>query len=187
MVAEDPRAAVAPRVVYRHAVESFIKFVIDRRGLRTDDFVSSLRAQGLSLDARGDLELERMDLLVELTAARFGPGRPRDEVLEEMGREQLRGFAESLVGRSLFFVLRRFGVRRSMLRTAENFRTVANCTSVDTRELGPTHLELTFRPLSRQPAFLRGVLGESMRVLGAPRFTLEHEVVPEGDRYTLRW
>lgn len=177
----------AGRVIYRHAVESFIKHVIDRHSLRTRELVVALAAHGVELDSEKDLLVEQMDRLIELTAERFSPGRPRAEVLEEMGREQLRGFAESLVGKSLFFVLRRFGVRRSMLRTAENFTTVGNFSTVEAREVGPTHLVLDMRPVSRQPTFVVGLLGESMRLLGVSEFSIAHEVMGDGDRYVIRW
>ena len=180
---------LTPRVVFRHTVESFIRDVLQRRALLAPDFVSTLAAQGIDVNKPRDLPRERWWSLLELTAERIAPGKPRGQNMELIGREMVRAFADGLVGRGLFMVLRIMGPRRAVLRMAENFRTADNFSSVSVREIGPRHLEVAYTPVAGMPELVLGILSESMTLIGVknPRVVFELTPSSDGAIYSLRW
>lgn len=180
---------LTPRVVFRHTVESFIRDVLQRRELLTPDFVAALAGKGIDVNKPRDLPRERWWALLELTAERIAPGRTRAENMELIGREMVRAFADGLVGRGLFMLLRIMGPRRAMLRTAENFRAADNFSSASVREVGKHHLELVYTPVAGMPELVLGILAESMTLIGVknPRVVFELTPSSDGATYSLQW
>ena len=180
---------LTPRVVFRHTVESFIRDVLQRRELLTPDFVAALATKGVEVARPRDLPRESWWALLELTAERIMPGRPREQNLELIGREMVRAFADGLVGRGLFMLLKIMGPRRAVLRTAENFRTADNFSSVSVREVSRNHLELAYTPVAGMPELVLGILSESMTLIGIKNPQVVYELTPSSDGaiYSLRW
>jgi len=168
-------------VIFRHTVEAFFSEVVDRLHLFTHD---ELRAQDLWPPR--DVDIFAWVTLLRTTAARLRPDAPVDDALEEVGREMVRGFAESLTGRSLFGLLRMLGPRRAMLRLAENYRTADSVTEVVTTQVSPTHMRLAYSDTGGVPTYMKGVLAESLERIGVDARIAFIEAA-EGATFDVRW
>lgn len=176
----------AEGVIFRHTVEAFVARVIVRSGLLSLEFDRELRELGVDVHRPRDVDLPTWTRLVRATARRLSPQKPEDEALEEVGREMLRGFAASLVGRGLMFVLRRLGPRRALLRMPDNYRSADSVTKVTARELSSTEIELTFNSTGEMPTYVRGLMLETLAQLETPA-TATWEVRPEGTVFKISW
>jgi uncharacterized protein (TIGR02265 family) len=179
---------MAEGVIYRHTVEAFIERVLLRRGLLSLEFDRELKALGVDASRPAELKLETWLALLKASARRLGPDRSEDDALEDVGREMLRGYIDGLVGRALFTVLRLIGPRRALLRMAENFHTADSITSVTARELGPSSIELEFKPVFGIPTYTRGVLLEALVLLRAKDAKVEFKDLPtDATLFTVSW
>lgn len=169
-------------VIYRHTVDAFVDRILVRRGLLTDDFARQLEALGLDVGRTTGLELETWADVVRAVAARLSPDKAPDDALEQVGREMLIGFSESLAGRGLFLLLRLIGPRRALLRMSENFQSADSVTRVSSSLVGERAVELVFSTTGHMPTYVRGLILEALRQLEAraPSVTFE-----EGDDATV--
>ena len=163
-------------VIYRHTVEAFVERVLIRRELVTPEFSSALLKIGLDVENPKEVNLETWALLVRATAARLCPGRPDAEALETVGHEMLAGYSESLVGRSLFLLLRLLGPQRAMLRMPENYHSADSISRIETRTLSPHAVELSFNTTGGLSDYVRGLLLEMLKQVKArnPVVTFAH-------------
>lgn len=174
-------------VIYRHAVESFVNGVILRHGLLSLEFEKELRALGLDVSHPREVDLETWTKLMRAVSARLSPGKSEAEALERVGREQLRGFFDSLVGKGLYLLLRLMGPHRTVRRMAENYRSADSITEVTTHQLGPCRYELIFNTTGGMPDYVRGLLHEAMLMLNVKDPQLTFEVRADGTAFTLWW
>lgn len=145
-------------VIYRHSVESFVERVLQRRGLLSPDFIRELKALGVDVEKPTEVDLATWARLVRATAAKLSPSKDIDAALEDVGLETIAGYLESLVGRSLFVLLRLFGPRRALLRMQENYHSADSITRIDARALSPTSVELVFNTTGGTPTYVRGLM-----------------------------
>lgn len=180
---------MAEGVIYKHSVEAFINQVVIRRGLLSLEFDKELRALGCDVSRPREMKLEPWVAMLRATARRLLPGAAEVAALEEVGREMLRGYAEGLVGRALFMVLRLSGPRRALLRIGENFRTADSITEVKAVERGPTAIDLEFNDVvGGVPDYVRGVLLESLVLLKVKTGTVTSQSRPGGGvLFEVRW
>ena len=122
------------------------------------------------------------------SAKRLSPQKSEADALNDLGREQLRGYMEGLVGRALLMVVRLIGPRRTMLRMMENYRTADSVTEVRSTELSPTAIDLEFSSDFDMPTFIRGVLEETLVVLRAKDPKVEFEKQASGSTvFSVSW
>lgn len=151
----------AEGVIYRHTVEAFLERVVLRRQLLTS---AVLRARGL-WPAR-DLPLAQWVALLEEVAGLLAPAAPRDEALEQVGRELIRGYAETLVGRSVQLVARLLGPQRALLRLSDSFGTADSTSQVSARAEGPRQVRIEFGDDAGTPTYLEGIFRQLLEALG---------------------
>ncbi|MBL8913612.1 MAG: DUF2378 family protein [Archangium sp.] len=173
-------------VIYRHTVEAFVQRVITRAGLLSIDFSRELLALGLDVHRCRDVDLATWSQVVRATAKRMSPGKSEDAALEDVGRAMLVGFAESLVGKGLMFILRRLGARHALLRMPQNYRSADSVTEVTAREVSPFTVELTFNTTGGMPTYVRGLMLETLHQLKAEG-TVSFDARPLGTVFTVSW
>lgn len=178
---------MAEGVIYRHTVEAFVERVLTRRALLTPEFRAELRALGLDAAAPKEVNLETWALLVRAVAARLCPGKPEAEALETVGREMLAGYSESLVGRSLFVLLRLLGPQRAMMRMAENYHSADSITRVEARALTAGSVELAFNTTGGLSHYVRGLLLEMLARLKARTPTVTFAHIGEREVFVVSW
>lgn len=167
-----PTSGSAPAksgVIYRHTAQAFFEQVLARRGLLSKALVDRLRALGVDPAKPRDVELTTWWKVVRLGAEALSPQKPLEEAFRDLGREVLRGYESSLVGKTSFLVLRMMGPRRAVTRLAESFRQSDDFTQVEVRELGPqkTLVRFTVPGGLPYPWYTEGVLLEGLALLGA--------------------
>jgi uncharacterized protein (TIGR02265 family) len=171
--------SAAPPVVYSHTVQAVLSRVFARRSLLTGPVVARLAALGVDVKHPRDVPVEAWRPVVRLAAETIAPGQPDEDAFREVGREMMRGFEATALGKAVFLVMRLFGNRRGMLRLAEQYRTADNATRVETRELNPTTIELRFTVEGGipHPTYNQGILMEALHLLNAksPRVTWQAE------------
>jgi uncharacterized protein (TIGR02265 family) len=179
------------RVVYSHTVEALISRLFERHGLLEGRVLERLRELGVDPQRPRDTPVHVWRQVVRLAAEVVAPGQPEEDALREVGREMIRGFEASLVGRSLFIVVRLMGVRRTLERVAQNYRTADNATQVTTRTISANEMELCFTVEDGIPfpSYTEGILIEGAR-LGGAKSELKVEYVvqsPNEVTYRVRW
>ncbi len=169
------------RIIYRHTVEAFLTRVFARRNLLRGAVLEKLTALGIDPKRPRDVSPEAWWPVVRLAADTIAPGKSEAEAFREVGQEMLRGFEASVIGKSLFLVMRVLGTKRAMLKMADHYRTADNITRVEAKDLGPTEVELRFDVDGGTPfpTYTQGILLEGIRLVGgkAPRV----DVRAEGD------
>lgn len=157
--------------------------VIQRHRLFTHDELVALKAE-----PPRDLSLEQWMTLLHETARRLAPGLPELERLELLGREVLRGYRDTLVGRSLLFVARLAGPQGILLRIADSYRTADSFTVVRAEKVGPREVHLVFNTDFGVPTYIRGILSEALVVLEERTHSVAFTPEPGGGtRFIIRW
>lgn len=177
-------------VIYRHTADAFFKQVLARKGLLTPEFLATLAALGIDPKKPRDVDVATWWKVIEAAARVIAPGQPLDEALREVGREVLRGFEASLVGRTAMMVLRMLGHRRAVTKLAESFKSADNVTTVEVLETTPTRARVRYTVVGglRFPTYSEGVLVEGLERLGAKSPRVEHAVEPGGAVvYVMTW
>ncbi|MFZ5445882.1 MAG: DUF2378 family protein [Myxococcota bacterium] len=170
-------------VIFKHTVDAFLQQVVLRRKL-----LSARELESFQLQRARDVDLETWVKLLKLSAQRLSPHKNEADALEDVGREMLRGYAEGMVGRGLFIVLRLLGPKKALVRMADNYRTADNMTSAKVVDRGPTEVEVEFNSTGGMPTYVRGVISESLVLLDVAGATVDLvSETPEGTRYAVRW
>lgn len=104
---------------------------------------------------------------IELVAAELSPGAPRERAHWIAGERFLEGFAQTLMGRAMFGLLRVLGPRRTLLRMERNFRTGNNYLRMRTEELGVGRIRLHVEDHVEEPEYLAGILCFGGQEVGA--------------------
>lgn len=101
-----------------------------------------------------------------------------DDRIRQLGRLFVRSFVQSGLGLAVFSFAKVLGVRRTLMRTGRNFRTVANYADAEVTEVGPKEVRIRtfvieeFLPHVGEAGaaivdYRRGTLEEICAVLGA--------------------
>jgi uncharacterized protein (TIGR02265 family) len=147
-------------VIFRHTVEAFLGRVVQRKNL-----LSAVELRELGLERARDVDLVTWVKLVKSVAKRMSPGKSEEKALEDVGREMVRGFADGMVGRGLFLVLRLLGPKKALGRMMDNYRTADSMTVIKVTDRGPSEMELEFNSVGGMPTYVAGVLHESLSML----------------------
>lgn len=158
-----------PPVVYSHTVKGFLRHALERRGLLTTKVVAELAALGLDVKQPSDMPIGTWWKVLDVGVRLIASERPDDDGWELLGGEVVRGFADTLVGKSAFLVLRLLGPRRALRQLTQQYRTADSVTTVDSRELQPTCVELAYTVIGGipHPSYVKGILKVGMELVGA--------------------
>jgi uncharacterized protein (TIGR02265 family) len=180
--------AAVEKVVYRHTVETFLHHIFERHGLLLPEVVAALQALGIDPRKPRDLPQATWYRMMELSAVWIRVGRPREENLELVGREFLRGYGEGLVGRALIIGARLMGPRRALLRMAESFKSGDTSTTIVATEPGPQMVDILVTPDGGVPEYFRGLFSELLVQIGVVANQVEFRPSPYGGRvFRVSW
>lgn len=167
-------------VIYSHSVEAFVQRVLLRHRLLSLELDKQLKALGFDASRPAEVRLNVWVAAVRLVAKHAQPTANDADALEWVGREMVRGYADGLVGKSLFILLRMMGPRRAMLRIAANYKTADSVTRVTPVERGANAVDLEFNSDFGVPTYVRGVLLESLVLLRAQKPEVKFSPLPSG-------
>lgn len=177
------------RVVFSHTVAAMLERVFVRRGV-LEQATPRLKQLGIDPQQPHDVPVPVWREVLRLAAELTAPGAPEDVAMRELGRELVRGFQASLVGRMVFMVLRMSGLERAIKSIASNYRNADNATEVIVRRLGPRHFELHFNVVEGIPfpTYTEGVLQEIAHAATVELQSLTFEVLsPRDVVYRVKW
>lgn len=131
-----------------------------RRALKTrltPSLVAKLRERGLELDKplQPAYPAERCAEWIRLVAELYPPLSER-EATYQVGRANMDGYVQTVLGRAVVQVLKVIGPKRTLPRLGRSFRTGTNYMQVDVREVLPDRFEVTFKRRRRHSALLQG-------------------------------
>jgi len=106
----------------------------------------------------------------------------------QLGRDFIERYAETLVGRALFALLRLLGTKRIVHRMTRSFRTGTSFTEIEVVDETETGCVVVFSVVEPRGQFTLGVLEQGLQVAGIPGLTVALESL-EGERarYRLTW
>lgn len=89
----------------------------------------------------------------------------------ELGREFIRGFSKTLVGKAALAMTKVLGPLRSTQRLTRTMRSVNNYSQSGATVLGPNSVQIWCAPVLR-PHYYRGVFLESGQAIAGPSYTV---------------
>jgi uncharacterized protein (TIGR02265 family) len=156
----------------------------------TDAMKADLRAAGLNVDAPllPAYPAATFAKCVRVVARGLKPDLSEDDALRSMGRRAVDGLSTNFIGRALLSVVRLLGIRRTLLRMERAFRNSNNYTRIETQQLTPTSMELTFNTVIGIPAYFEGVMSAVGEALGGSATQVESSPLDgERHRFVVHW
>jgi uncharacterized protein (TIGR02265 family) len=179
---------LSERLVFSHTVEGLYQRAL---GGRIDSAcLGRLRDIGLDL-GRPLLPAYPFDVWMKsiaIVAENVFPGVQPVEARRRLGEELIRGYRETYLGRATLAVAKVFGPKRTLRRSAHNFRSGNNYTEVKIEETGPTSMEMWMNLVGPYPEFTQGIISAGMEVAGAHDVKVEishHD--GEAATYRIAW
>ena len=116
-------------------------------------------------------------------------GRPPQEALRQMGRDLVRGYFETLVGKVVNVALKVAGPERAMKRVALSFRSVMEPVEIHSEALAPKDWRVTFQGYPFPAEAAAGTCEEALRQSGAanPTVVLENDTGQGRFELRIRW
>lgn len=98
---------------------------------------------------------------------------PGPEGYRALGIAFIEGYRETLIGRPVLAMTRLLGVKRTLARMTQNFRSGTNYSECVLTERGPTAFDLWVNEVGRVPEFTTGVLIAGLTHAGAKNLKIE--------------
>ena len=171
-------------VIFRHTVEAMVQRVLLRRNLLTPALAQELKALALDPPRPQDVPLAVWQAGLRHISKLVAPGLPDHDALEALGREVLRGYADTLVGKGTLLVAKMLGPRRALLRIGETWATAGDAYRITITEKSPREIEALAEGVGDLAHYYKGVFHESMLLI-VPACALQMEPLANGRcRYT---
>lgn len=117
------------------------------------------------------------------------PGRERRDALRDMGREMVRTYFDTLVGRVVGMALKMAGPERAMKRVGLSFSSVVSPVDIQTERVGPADWRVRFRGYPFPAEAAAGTCEGALLQAGAtaPRVEVERREGTDGFDLRIRW
>ncbi len=142
------------------------------------------RALGGRLDAKARQRLEQAGLnlgkkllpaypfdvwmrCIAIAAESVYPALPQTEARRQIGRDLVHGYRETYLGRAMLALAKVLGPKRTLQRSAHNFRTGNNYTETRLTERAPNVHELWMNEVGPYPEFTQGIIEAGLLEAGA--------------------
>lgn len=130
-------------------------------------------------------EFARWCEVVAYLAKALHPALPQGEAEYQLGCDFIERYAQTLIGRALFAVLKLLGPRRVLGRMARSFRTGTNFTQVDLSEELDSSALLRIASIEPRARFTHGILARGLFLAGIRTVDVALESV-DGDAANFR-
>lgn len=149
-----------------------------------------LRAAGLDLDQplKAEYPADEVRGWFAVVRAALYPGVPQAEADERLGRQLVRGYRDTLLGKATLQILKLLGPRRVVRRINDNLRQLNNFSQGEWEARGPGEAHYLITEPSISPEFTRGNLLELMESLGTQQVRVDP--LPHGGSgylFRVRW
>ena len=124
----------------------------------------------------------------DVIVAAYHSDLPAQAAHVELGRNFVRGYEKTLLGKAVLASVRILGPRRFLTRLTAHSKPVTNFIQFTVKENGPTDLEIGIN-YSLRPGYYQGLLEEGLRYAGAKNVRVElMRSSPEGSAtWRARW
>ena len=174
------------RVIFDHTMQSLLERCA---GGLTEEKWAHLASLGVSRShPLPAYEFGLWCRVIEYVAQQVHPEKSLPEAEHQLGRNFMERYAETLIGRALFALLRLLGTKRIVHRLTRSFRTGNNYTEVEVVDETETGCVLVFNVIEPRGQMTLGVLEKGLQFAGIPGITVALESL-EGERarYRLSW
>jgi uncharacterized protein (TIGR02265 family) len=179
--------ALPTKIVFAGTFEGFFRSLRDRL---TPELKAKLRAEGLDLDKKlaPGYPFEVWVRVVDVVAEGLYSGLSQAEAHWKLGEDFLRGFAETVIGRAMFGVLRLLGPMKAFARMERNWRSGSNYVETKFTALNPTCAEVWMTGVDGRPWFNAGIILEGGRQIGVKNLRVEIvRCVADEATYRVTW
>ncbi|WP_317987791.1 DUF2378 family protein [Hyalangium gracile] len=180
--------AMADRLVFDHTIEGL--FVRGLAGQMTPRLKEKLRLAGVDLEHKllPAYPFDTWTECIGVAARELYPDRPETEGWRLLGERLVEGYQETVLGGSMFAMLKALGPRRMLARAQKSFRSGNNYSEVRVKDLAPTVMELWMNDPGMLRYFVQGVFLAALRASGAPGCTVDIIHADEqGTTYRASW
>lgn len=160
------------RLVFRNSVEGMLRALGPQLSPEVKSEVLSLGVNPDELEPIYDVQTYL--LLVDFIGGRRFPSLSGDERDRELGREFIRGFSKTLVGRATFVSSRTLGPMCGTLNLARTLRMVNNYATAEAIPLTESSVQVRCRPVLR-PHYYQGILEQAGWDMHVPSYQVELE------------
>jgi uncharacterized protein (TIGR02265 family) len=177
-----------PELVFQQAVEGL--FHVGLRGKVTPELQARLRGAGLDLAKPLEPAYPRAawNQFIRVTAESLWPGEPPERAYHALGRQLLKGYAETLIGKALAGLMRLIGPRRTLERMTHNFRSGGNYNLTRVTFETPTEALFWMNEPNLHPSYVAGILEAALEFAGTRQVDIRvHARDAEGCTYRIRW
>lgn len=115
--------------------------------------------------------VELYNRVMEFIARQLLPHLPPDAAYFELGREFMRAYRRTVMGRGVSSVTQRIGPHRALERMDRNFRSANNYTETRLHKVAVSHYELWFNHVTHAD-YYRGLLTEALEKTGAQQLAV---------------
>lgn len=152
----------------------------------TPQLKAQLKTVGLDLDGKIQpaYPAEVIAAASRIASKLLFPKLSEEAAFYELGTIALEQFANTLLGRALFPMLRVMGWRRALQRMQSNLRTASNYAEVTVTEVAPDCFRLTLRDPDGLAYFWKALIDVGSRHAGIPHPTSD-AVLRAGETVTL--
>ena len=174
---------------FQHTVEGL--FVKELARDMTPTLATRLREAGLDLSKPLEPAYPSLRYVewLRITARQLHPELTEAEGIRRLGQRMLRGYGQTLLGRTIFGVMSVIGVRRSLEKITRSFRTGDNYSDARLEWIGPGELRVTFNEVHDAPTYNQGILEQILTELKAEQPRVELVSCPGGVEavYRITW
>jgi uncharacterized protein (TIGR02265 family) len=179
---------MADRLIFDHTVEGL--FLKGLAGQMTPRLQECLRLAGV------DLEHKLMPAYpfgtwlacLAVAAQELYPDRPEPEAWRQLGERLVEGYQETVLGGSMFALLKALGPRRMLGRAQQNLRSGNNYSEVRSKDVAPTVMEMWMNETHLVRYFVQGMLLAALRASGVQESTVDILHTDEqGTTYRISW
>lgn len=184
--AQAPGTTKDDRVVFGHTMDALLERCAKELSQEGWDELSRL---GVDKDKRlPAYEFQRWCQAVSFLASQLHPQLPLGDAEFQLGSDFIERYAETLIGRALFAVLRILGPQRILRRMARSFRTGTNFTTADLTEETDTGALLRIASIEPRARFTHGLLARGLQLAGIQGVKVDiAAIVGEAATYRVSW
>lgn len=159
--------ASVSKVVFNHILEALFTRALGNR--LTSKGRRRLKEIGVDLEAKllPAYDFETWMRSLEIAATDAFPAQPLPEAMRQLGELLVDGYRGTVMGGAVLGLIRILGPKRTLRRTAQNFRSGNNYTEARLSELSPHQFELWMNEVGPYPQFTAGIILAGLRAAGA--------------------
>ncbi len=153
-------------LVFSHTIDALFRNVLAE--YMTPEIREQVKRAGIDLSRKLDpaYPVRVFDAAMEVVALEGMRHLDKSSAFHLIGRMQVEAFAQTLIGRASFQVLRLLSRRRFLERLSKSFRQANNYVEAAVEEIAPDRFRVRFNDVGRFPEVFQGILSAGLAQAG---------------------